>query len=76
MELPLQRLLPRFEQFHHLLLAETDVPLVATSGNLSDEPIAIDERVQARMSPARFDAAIDALAAADGAAPAAAKGAA
>ncbi len=29
---------------HHLLLAETDVPLVATSGNLSDEPIAIDER--------------------------------
>lgn len=29
---------------HHLLLAEVDVPLVATSGNLSDEPIAIDER--------------------------------
>lgn len=29
---------------HHLLLAQVDVPLVATSGNLSDEPIAIDER--------------------------------
>ena len=42
----------------------------------SSPAIAIDERVQARMSPARFDAAIDALAAADGAAPAAAKGAA
>lgn len=29
---------------HHLLLAAVDAPLVATSGNLSDEPIAIDER--------------------------------
>ena len=29
---------------HHLLLSETGAPLVATSGNLSDEPIAIDER--------------------------------
>ena len=29
---------------HHLLLAEVDFPLVATSGNLSDEPIAIDDR--------------------------------
>jgi hydrogenase maturation protein HypF len=29
---------------HHLLLGAVDVPLVATSGNLSDEPIAIDER--------------------------------
>ncbi len=28
---------------HHLLLAAADAPLVATSGNLSDEPIAIDE---------------------------------
>lgn len=29
---------------HHLLLAAAGAPLVATSGNLSDEPIAIDER--------------------------------
>ena len=29
---------------HHLLLAEADFPLVATSGNLADEPIAIDDR--------------------------------
>lgn len=28
---------------HHLLLAEVGFPLVATSGNLSDEPIAIDD---------------------------------
>ncbi len=28
---------------HHLLLQAVDAPLVATSGNLSDEPIAIDE---------------------------------
>jgi hydrogenase maturation protein HypF len=28
---------------HHLLLAAVDAPLVATSGNLSDEPIATDE---------------------------------
>ncbi len=28
---------------HHLLLAAVDFPLVATSGNLSDEPIAIDD---------------------------------
>jgi hydrogenase maturation protein HypF len=28
---------------HHLLFAEVDFPLVATSGNLSDEPIAIDD---------------------------------
>ncbi|MBP7586952.1 MAG: carbamoyltransferase HypF [Thermoanaerobaculia bacterium] len=29
---------------HHLLLAEVDFPVVATSGNLTDEPIAIDDR--------------------------------
>ncbi len=29
---------------HHLLLADLDVPVVATSGNLSDEPICIDEQ--------------------------------
>lgn len=28
---------------HHLLLARLDFPVVATSGNLADEPIAIDE---------------------------------
>lgn len=28
---------------HHLLLAAVDFPLVATSGNVSDEPIAIDD---------------------------------
>ncbi|QQR75006.1 MAG: carbamoyltransferase HypF [Holophagales bacterium] len=28
---------------HHLLLAAVDFPLVATSGNLTDEPIAIDD---------------------------------
>lgn len=28
---------------HHLLLGEVGIPLVATSGNLSDEPIAIDD---------------------------------
>lgn len=30
---------------HHLLLRELGFPVVATSGNLSDEPICIDERV-------------------------------
>jgi len=29
---------------HHLLLRELDFPVVATSGNLTDEPICIDER--------------------------------
>jgi hydrogenase maturation protein HypF len=29
---------------HHLLLAALDLPVVATSGNVSDVPIAIDER--------------------------------
>ena len=29
---------------HHLLLADLGIPLVATSGNLSDEPICIDEQ--------------------------------
>ena len=29
---------------HHLLLAELGFPVVATSGNLADEPIAIDDR--------------------------------
>ena len=29
---------------HHLLMAELDFPVIATSGNLSDEPICTDER--------------------------------
>jgi hydrogenase maturation protein HypF len=29
---------------HHLLMAELEFPVVATSGNLSDEPICTDER--------------------------------
>ncbi len=32
-----------YTPLHHLLLAELGMPLVATSGNLSDEPICIDE---------------------------------
>ncbi len=37
---------------HHLLLAAVDAPLVATSGNLSDEPIATDEaEAVARLGP-------------------------
>ena len=36
-------LLP-YTPLHHLLMAELGFPIVATSGNLSDEPICIDER--------------------------------
>jgi hydrogenase maturation protein HypF len=32
-----------YTPLHHLLLAELKIPVVATSGNLSDEPICIDE---------------------------------
>jgi hydrogenase maturation protein HypF len=32
-----------YTPLHHLLMAELDFPIVATSGNLSDEPICIDE---------------------------------
>ena len=32
-----------YTPLHHLLMRELDFPLVATSGNLSDEPICIDE---------------------------------
>jgi hydrogenase maturation protein HypF len=32
-----------YAPLHHLLLHELDFPVVATSGNLSDEPIVIDE---------------------------------
>src|SRR5271166_4852771 len=33
-----------YSPLHHLLMRELGFPVVATSGNLSDEPIAIDER--------------------------------
>ncbi len=33
---------------HHLLMRELDFPIVATSGNLSDEPICIDENEAVR----------------------------
>lgn len=33
-----------YTPLHHLLLADLDFPVVATSGNLSDEPICTDER--------------------------------
>jgi hydrogenase maturation protein HypF len=33
-----------YSPLHHLLMAELQFPVVATSGNLSDEPICIDER--------------------------------
>ncbi|HMO52340.1 MAG TPA: carbamoyltransferase HypF [Kiritimatiellia bacterium] len=36
-------LLP-YTPLHHLLMADVNRPLVATSGNLSDEPLCIDER--------------------------------
>jgi len=32
-----------YTPLHHLLMTELDFPIVATSGNLSDEPICIDE---------------------------------
>ncbi len=33
-----------YTPLHHLLLAQVGMPLIATSGNLSDEPICTDER--------------------------------
>jgi hydrogenase maturation protein HypF len=33
-----------YAPLHHLLLAEVEFPLIATSGNLSEEPICTDER--------------------------------
>ncbi len=33
-----------YSPLHHILMAELGFPIVATSGNLSDEPICIDER--------------------------------
>jgi hydrogenase maturation protein HypF len=37
-----------YTPLHHLLLAQIDFPVVATSGNLSDEPICTDEHVALR----------------------------
>jgi hydrogenase maturation protein HypF len=34
-----------YTPLHHILMAELEFPVVATSGNRSDEPICIDERV-------------------------------
>lgn len=33
-----------YTPLHHLLMAELNIPVIATSGNLTDEPICIDER--------------------------------
>ena len=33
-----------YSPLHHLLMRELGFPVIATSGNLSDEPICIDER--------------------------------
>ena len=40
---PLIGLILPYSPLHHLLLAEVDRPLVMTSGNLSDEPIAFED---------------------------------
>jgi hydrogenase maturation protein HypF len=40
---PLVGLLLAYAPLHHLLLAEARLPLVMTSGNLSDEPIAFED---------------------------------
>ena len=40
-----------YSPLHHLLLADAGVPLVMTSGNVSDEPIAFtDEDALARLA--------------------------
>jgi len=41
---PLIGLMLPYTPLHHLLLAEMDRPLVMTSGNFSDEPIAFEDR--------------------------------
>jgi hydrogenase maturation protein HypF len=43
-ENPYLGLMLPYTPLHHLLMAELGFPVVATSGNLSDEPIVIDER--------------------------------
>ena len=44
-----------YTPLHHLLLGETGLPLVMTSGNLSEEPIAKDNDEALRGSPAFAD---------------------
>lgn len=46
-----------YSPLHHLLMAEVGFPLVATSGNLSEEPICTDEQE----APERFADIADAL---------------
>jgi hydrogenase maturation protein HypF len=46
-------LLP-YSPLHHLLMREVDVPLVMTSGNVSDEPLAYrNSEARARLSTSR-----------------------
>ena len=40
---PYLGVMPPYTPLHHLLMAAVGRPVVCTSGNLSDEPIAIDE---------------------------------
>jgi len=40
---PILGLMLPYTPLHHLLMGDLDFPVVATSGNLSDEPICIDE---------------------------------
>jgi hydrogenase maturation protein HypF len=41
---PLLGVMLPYSPLHHLLVSEVGAPVVATSGNLADEPICIDER--------------------------------
>ena len=41
---PALGLLLPYSPLHHVILRDAGVPLIATSGNISDEPICIDER--------------------------------
>lgn len=48
-----------YSPLHHLLLAEFDAPLVATSGNVSGEPVIIDNAEAAQRLGAFADAFLD-----------------